>query len=296
MSRVTIGILTYKRMDYLISLIKDLNAVKIKIDLIILNNNENIDVFNDIADILDSNFINYKYIWNQKNHGVSEGRRIIVENCNTDYLMLLDDDIYVEDINLICRKIINSFDSDKFLGAIAFNIIDFNTKKNNRYEIPHKNKKVNLNADFYTYLIIGAGLALRTSAVKDVGNFSNTLGPYGFEEIDVAFRLINAGYKIKYLHDCIIEHKKSPDGRFSNEMVNYYALVNRTILAKKYLRKKYFISCLVIRSLFFIVKTKNIRLLFKAWAEIIKTESHASDKFKQCFYDYCKGVSGFLYY
>ncbi|EIT9970630.1 glycosyltransferase family 2 protein, partial [Escherichia coli] len=237
-----------------------------------------------------------KYIWNQKNHGVSEGRRIIVENCNTDYLMLLDDDIYVEDINLICRKIINSFDSDKFLGAIAFNIIDFNTKKNNRYEIPHKNKKVNLNADFYTYLIIGAGLALRTSAVKDVGNFSNTLGPYGFEEIDVAFRLINAGYKIKYLHDCIIEHKKSPDGRFSNEMVNYYALVNRTILAKKYLRKKYFISCLVIRSLFFIVKTKNIRLLFKAWAEIIKTESHASDKFKQCFYDYCKGVSGFLYY
>ena len=65
-----------------------------------------------------------------------------------------------------------------------------------------------------------------------MGNFSNTLGPYGFEEIDVAFRLINAGYKIKYLHDCIIEHKKSPDGRFSNEMVNYYALVNRTILAK----------------------------------------------------------------
>lgn len=68
-------------------------------------------------------------IFGTKNHGVSEGRRIIVENCNTDYLMLLDDDIYVEDINLICRKIINSFDSDKFLGAIAFNIIDFNTKR-----------------------------------------------------------------------------------------------------------------------------------------------------------------------
>lgn len=40
MTKLAIGILTYKRMDYLIETLNDINKTKYEIELIILNNNE----------------------------------------------------------------------------------------------------------------------------------------------------------------------------------------------------------------------------------------------------------------
>ncbi|MGZ0749365.1 glycosyltransferase family 2 protein [Kluyvera sichuanensis] len=296
MSRIAIGILTYKRMDFLYQLLNDLNKIKYDVDLIIVNNNEDVDVFDNIQQRVSNERINLKYIWHETNYGVSKGRRIIVSACESEFLILLDDDVYIKDINAICHNILSHFEDDLLLGGVAFNIVDYKSKTANRYEIPHKNKSVDLNEDFYTYLMIGAGLALRVAAVNYAGNFSNDLGPYGFEEIDVSFRLINSGYTIKYLHNCIVEHKKSPDGRFSNEIINYYALVNRTTLAKLYLKKRFYFSCFIVRSVFFLLKTKNIPMLFKAWREIFNVRSDANLKFNEKFYSYCKKVNAFLYY
>lgn len=296
MSRIAIGLLTYKRMDFLHQLLNDLNKIAHHVDLIIVNNNEDIDVFDNIKNEIKNEKINLKYIWHKQNYGVSRGRRVIVSACESEFLILLDDDVYIRDINAICCSVMKQFDCNSSLGGVAFNIIDYKTKVANRYEIPHKNKNINRDRDFYTYLMIGAGFALRVSGVKVVGNFSESLGPYGFEEVDMSFRLINSGYTIKYLHDCLVEHKKSPDGRFSNELVNYYALVNRTCLAKLYLKNKYYLSCFIVRSLFFLIKTRNISLLLKAWREIESIEKDGNKKFSDVFYLYCKKVNAFLYY
>lgn len=294
MKKISLGILTYKRMDFLFQLINDINKVKYKIDLIILNNNEELDNYFEVQSAIDNPGINLIYIWNKINYGVSKGRRIIVDSCQTDYLILLDDDVHLPNINIIIEKVSDEFDADNILGGIAFNIIEFSTKKSNRYEIPHKNKNIDLEKDFFTYLMIGAGLALRRTAVKEAGNFSQLLGPYGFEEVDVSFRIINQGYKIKYVSDCLVEHKKSPDGRFSNELVNYYAFVNRTMIAKMHLKTRYFVSCLIIRSLFFLIKTRDFSLYVKALKEIMSVR--VKYRFENRFYDYCKTVKAFLYY
>ena len=151
-----------------------------------------------------------------------------------------------------------------------------------------------MSKDFYTYLMIGAGHAIDVNVVRNIGNYPDDFGLYGFEEVDVAFRIINANYKIKYLSNCVIFHKKSPDGRFSNEKVNELAFLNRTKMAKRYFSKKYFYPCLIVRSVFFLIKTKNIKLFLSLIKEI--KDDKKTNKFGSQFYKYIKSVNGFIYW
>lgn len=294
MNKISIGVLTYKRTDYLFSLIEDLNKIDHCIELILVNNNEDYELEESILSAIENDKINLRYISDGINYGVSCGRRKIVESCDSEYIIFLDDDVHIPNINLIYQECIRLFESDLTLGAIAFNIIDAKKNINNKYEIPHKNKKIDMGTDFYTYLVIGAGFALRTESVKNAGNFSDVLGPYGFEEIDVAFKIINCQYQIKYSSNCVVYHKKSPDGRFSSDLVNYYSFVNRCIIARQHLKMRYVISCLVVRGLYLLYKTKNIKLLVRGLSIIFSVSKR--DKFNGFFYKYCKRVNAFLYY
>ena len=293
-NKVSFGILTYRRIDDLKSLLLDLQHAKYSVEIIILNNNEDFCILSEIEGYFLDN-LNLKYIWDKVNYGVSNGRRKIVEACNNDILILLDDDVYIPDVNSIIDNVQAEFSCNEKIGGLAFHIKDYYTKVENRYEIPHKNKNIDLTNDFYTYLMIGAGMAVKTELVKKVGNFSSALAAYGFEEVDLGFRIINSGHSIKYKSNCIVEHKKSPDGRFSNDAVNYFAFLNRTLIAKKYFRNRYYYSCFIIRGLFLIYKTKKISLFING-AKIILNTSCYDTKFTKQFYAYCKKVNAFLLY
>ncbi|EMO6566052.1 glycosyltransferase [Proteus mirabilis] len=292
---ISIGILSYKRTDLLIETLKDIIQTKHPISLIILNNNVDLCILKDIEIILNrNNLVKLTYIHHNKNYGVAIGRRVLIEHCDTKHMILLDDDVEIPDINKIIHNVVACFHKNKDIKGIAFNIKEYGINKHNKYEIPHKNKKINMNEDFYTYLMIGAGHAVDVEVVRSIGNYPDDFGLYGFEEIDVAFRIINANYKIKYLCDCVVLHKKSPDGRFSNEKVNELAFINRTKMAKRYFSKKYFYSCLIVRSVFFLIKTKNIKLFLSLIKEI--KDDKKTNKFGSQFYKYIKSVNGFIYW
>ncbi|EMQ2878780.1 hypothetical protein V9N52_004113, partial [Vibrio navarrensis] len=194
--------------------------------------------------------------------------------------------------DVILDNCLSEFERDSSIKGIAFNIKEFNTETHNRFEIPHKNKNINLDEDFNTYLMIGAGHALDVKAVKEVGNYPDDFGLYGFEEIDLSFRLINAGYKIRYLCRCVILHKKSPDGRFSSAFVNKLAFVNRCKMAKRYFSIFNFIKCYLVRGAFFIIKNRNPKMFYMASREIFSDRKKM--KFNRHFYDYIKSVDGFI--
>ncbi|EKF6806078.1 glycosyltransferase family 2 protein [Vibrio parahaemolyticus] len=290
---VSVGILSYMRTDLLLDTIKCLELSHGRVELIVLNNNEDFCIKNEIEQVLPKR-VTLKYIWDKKNHGVSCGRRVLFENCNNDIMILFDDDVYIDNFQKIYDDVVFSFSEDKSLGAIAFNIKEFKSLKHNRYEIPHKNKNVNMEENFKTYLIIGAGNALRVNAVKDAGNFADDFGLYGFEEIDLAFRILNSGYNIYYHCENVVLHKKSPDGRFSGDLVNYLYFVNRTKIAKRHFKLHYFLACLFVRGGFFIFKTKNFKLLIQALMEIFGDKK--KKMFNKRFYQYIKSVNGFIWY
>lgn len=295
MNRISIGLLSYKRTDLLLETIKDIIQTSYNLDLIILNNNEDVDILRDIELLLLRNTsIKLKYLWFKENLGVSTGRREILSACTTELIVMLDDDLHIESIDNILSSVLSEFGSEDKLGGIAFNIIDIKTGYPNHYEIPHKNKKIDMSNRFYTYLMIGAGHAFRTKVAVDVGGYADDFGLYGCEELDLAFRILNSGYKILYSPNCIVHHKKSPDGRFSSIQVNYQAFVNRTKIAKRHFRLLYFISCFSVRSIYFLYKTRSLTAYIKAVKDILSDKK--KDKFKSYFYQYIKNVNGFIYY
>jgi GT2 family glycosyltransferase len=295
MNRISIGILSYKRVDLLLNTIKNIVISDCDIDLIILNNSEDIDIEENIRILLENaSNIHLQYLWFRKNLGVATGRREILSSCNTEYIIMLDDDVVIPSIDLIISNVCNEFANDNTLGGISFNIIDITTGKHNRYEIPHKNKNIDMTTKFDTYLMIGAGHALNVSKAINAGNYPDDFGLYGAEEIDLSFRLINKGYRIMYNPECKIIHTKSPDGRFLGATVNYQAFVNRSKIAKRYFKTGYFISCLFVRSVYFLYKTKNIPMYIKAVKEIFTDKKRSA--FNDSFYKYIKTVKGFLYY
>ena len=291
---ISIGLLSYQRTDLLKETISSFLNTEYNIELVLLNNNE-FCILSEIQ-LFIQGYPNIKlnYIHFGENLGVSKGRRAIVENCHSEYLLVLDDDVDVECFDSLVSSVLTDFNSEPELGAMAFNIVEYQTGVNNRYEIPHKTKNIDLTKDFYTYLIIGAGNALRVDAVKKAGNFASDFGLYGFEEIDVAFRLIDSGYRIKYKADCKIHHKKSPDGRFSGDLVNQLYFENRSRMAKRNLKKRYFISCLVIRFSYLLFKTRNIKLSCSSLKLVLN--DNVSRPFGSKFYEYIDEVDGFLWY
>ena len=291
---ISIGILSFKRTDLLLDSLKCLLGSSFNIELLVLNNND-FCIYNDIQSLINSDQgITLKYLHTGHNLGVSSGRRLLVDEASSDYMILLDDDIYLNNIDLIIKNTIDVFNNEKDVSLLAFNIKEYSTKQHNRYEIPHKNKSLDMSKDFYTYLIIGAANALRVSVVKTVGNFPDDFGLYGFEEIDVAFRVINSGAKIKYISGNVVYHKKSPDGRFSNDYVLELYLINRCKMAKRYLKRRYFYSCLFVRSAHYLLKTKKVSNFLKILNQIIKDDTES--KFGNNFYSNIKEVKGFLWF
>ncbi len=290
--KLAIGILTYQRTDLLIDTLSDLEPIFDKVNIYIVNNNEDMCVKDDITSKFHS--IDFEYIWYKKNLGVSEGRNQLISKCKEEVIVLLDDDVRVPEPNKLYKEVISEFNYNNNLGALAFNIVDERTRTHNRFEIPHKNKAIDMNSDFQTYLIIGAGNAINVSKARQVGNFPLDFGVYGFEEIDLAFRLINAGFLIKYKSNIKIIHRKSPDGRFSGELVNYLYFVNRTRMAKRYFKRRYFITTFLARGLFFLMKTRKLSLFFEASRVIFKDKK--CQKFDKSFYEYIKSSKGFIWY
>lgn len=294
-SEISIGILSYQRTDLLLKTIFDLTYVRAHVDLIIINNNENFCIEDEIRQVIKHcGNINLIYIHDKVNYGVAIGRRKLIEACTTDYIIMLDDDVSIPDINKVVATTLDEFKTDSQVKGIAFNIKEYTTKNHNRYEIPHKNKNIDMETRFFTYLMIGAGHALHVPSVKQVGNYPDDFGMYGFEEVDVSFRLINAGHKIVFNPHCMIEHKKSPDGRFSNRMVNKLAFVNRTKMAKRYFSLPNFVVCYVVRSIFFLGKTKSFSEFISASNEIFGDQKKQS--FSPVFYSYVKSVRGFIWW
>lgn len=291
---ISIGLLSYQRTDLLLQTVSDIVKTSYEVELILVNNNEDKCILQDVKRVIDNKKnIKLNYVSDAVNYGVSIGRNIIVNKCTNEFLILFDDDVSIDNIDCIISSTIKEL-SNASIGGLAFNIKEYQTNTHNRFEIPHKNKNISMDDNFLTYLMIGAGHAINVKYAIEVGNYPLDFGMYGFEEVDLSFRLINSGYKIKYISNCLVHHKKSPDGRFSNERVNYLAFRNRLLMAKRYFSMPYIISCFFVRGVFFLIKQKNLNLYLKAVREVAN-DSH-ENKFSKKFYDYIKSVNGFIYW
>lgn len=247
-----------------------------KIELLFLDNNPARELETALSSILENNSsILFSYFHTGENLGVAEGRNFLIEKAQGDILITLDDDVEIEDITLLIQKVTDYMANNAKIGALAFNIKNYFTRKTLSHEIPHGNKKLDFSQNLLTYYFIGAGHAIRKEVYQKAGLYPKDLGLYGGEERDLSFRILEAGYQILYASDIVIYHKVSPDGRMSKEKENFFRYRNQLIVLNRYMPRIYRYSANLIWSLFYLLKMKgNFKNIIEVYYELRHLKKH----------------------
>lgn len=180
------------------------------------------------------------------NLGVAGGRNYGMRLGKGTFIISIDNDALIED-RLLFSNVKKVFQNDEDLGIIGFKINNFFTRELDYTSWAYsKNQLSDHNQSFPTTRYVGAGHAIRRSAINNTNLYDEKLFFY-WEELDLSYQIINNGHRIEYHPEFVVYHKISPDKRLAWKTGRYYFLVRNAIyLDWKYFRKTYRIAALAL--------------------------------------------------
>lgn len=141
------------------------------------------------------------------NLGVPGGRDLGVRSGCSEIIAFLDDDaVLLGGVD----QIRDVFEHDDQLAAVALRLIDEQGQSMPRH-IPRFRGARPSETGAVAYFLGGAS-ALRRTAYDEVGGYFRDLH-YGHEEIELSWRLIDAGWSIRYLADVTVFHPRAEISR-----------------------------------------------------------------------------------
>lgn len=143
--------------------------------------------------------------------------------------------------------------------------IDVKSGLTPRDAFPHTDKSLPQDKSFKTFRFQGNGFAMRRDAFVSIGGMSDDYF-YGLEEIDYAYRVIEAGFEIVYQPKIWIEEHNDPGGRLPARAVQEMRLTNKMIISWKYMPSLYLPINLVAFSFYvFALNRGRINLVRSVW-------------------------------
>lgn len=199
-------------------------------------------------DIVKEKYPEIIYIKSEKNLGFAGGNNLGFQVAKGKYILMLNNDTEVDqgfleplvdkmetnpDLGIVSPKIKSFYQPDiiQYVGYEHINPITqrggsrgFGEKDTGQYE-----EDVEASAGH------GAAMMIPIKVIREVGLMSDVFFLY-YEELDWAFRIRKAGYKICYVHNSLVFHKESVStgGRIS-ALRAYYMTRNRIL----YLRRNF---------------------------------------------------------
>ena len=138
-----------------------------------------------------------------KNLGVAGGRHAGAGAGSAEIIGFLDDDAELRGNS---SHIVKEFLADAELGAVALRLIDENAETARRH-VPRLGSRGPERAGEVA-LFLGGACAIRREAYEQVGGYFTDLF-YGHEELELCWRLVDAGWKIRYLADVEVYHPRT---------------------------------------------------------------------------------------
>jgi GT2 family glycosyltransferase len=177
-----------------------------------------------------------------ENAGVAGGRNRGIEAASGDLLVFLDDDASFEAPDALSR-IRARFEGDPSLGVLTAQARLFPSGEPDRAAIPRREKRV-ADSDCAVSYFCGVAFAARRDMLAITGTFPEDF-IYYCEELDLAWRVIEAGYRIVWACDLVVLHRRSALARPPGRWV-YSNMRNRVRVALKYLPWRYVLSYAVL--------------------------------------------------
>lgn len=228
--RFSVVVLTYARDQILadtLARLHDRLGPRDDYEVILVDNN----AARDTRAALLAPFPHHQYLFSGGNKGV-HARNDGFDAARGEYIVLLDDDVLVETpamLDLFAAR----FAEDDRLGAITIRKHVRGETRRRVDLIPHTAKDVDLTQTFLTFRFVGGCVAFRTACLRQVGGFLPDFF-YGLEEIELSYRIIDAGWRIRYDPAVSCEELEHPAGRDAKKRVQTQRLANKYIIS--YLR------------------------------------------------------------
>ena len=273
--KLTVSIVNYNAGDYLVKCIKSLDDVhqEVEMEVWIVDNASTDDSIEKVKKLKTSFKINY--ILNDQNLGFGKAHNQVLKNLKSEFVLILNPDVELEKGNL--AGVISYMDASPEVGAATGEIIlgngqidltahrgfptpwasfkYFLLKDDSLYHLTYKNMHQIHEVD----AISGAFFMTKKSVLDKIGYFDEDYFMYA-EDIDLSFRIKQAGFKIIYIPSIkILHHKGISTGlkkhsqhqttatlETRRKMTGYF-YDTMTIFYKKHLAHKYpfFINWLV---------------------------------------------------
>ena len=193
-------------------------------------------VDNNVDDVDRSSFLAPFSRWRYVKLGFNKGVSARNDGANTalgTYMIFVDDDAFLNPEGVLDRYE-QAFAGNPNAAIVTARHIDHATGDTPRASFPHTDKSLPKDRPFKTFRFQGNGFALRRSAFEKVGPMSEDFF-YGLEEIDYAYRVVDAGYEIYYEPACWVVEHNDPGGRKPRKDVEEMRLTNKLIISFKYL-------------------------------------------------------------
>lgn len=189
--------------------------------------------------------------------GVPKARNVGFDLAEGEIVVTLDDDAVIESPEAT-STIVSAFLEHDDVGAVAFQSRDYATHRLRRDEVPDPPAFHMTPAEAYrTTNFIGVGNAIRRGALDVVGDYPTDF-VYGFEEMDLSLRLLDAGYDVLYLPSVVVLHKKAPAGRLPDLQTQERLVENRLKLAVRNLPWRYVFFTAVVWTVYAAVVTRRL--------------------------------------
>ena len=195
----------------------------------------------DTVQFVSANFPSIKIIRIEKNYGFAEGYNIALKQVEADYYVLLNQDVEVPAGWI--EPIIALMEKDKKIAACQSKMLEYDNKERFEYagatggfidrhgyafcrgRFFKSTEKDNGQYDTVSEIVwaCGACMFIRSKLFHDLGGLDDDFFAH-FEEIDLCWRLKNAGYSIVYCPASVVYHVGGgslPQGNPKKTYLNY---------------------------------------------------------------------------
>jgi len=185
---ISIVIPNYNRSDQLRqTLIKLSELNELSKEIIVVDNHSE-----DGADVMVGREFPWVKLIRLDSNVAAAARNSGLERAKGPITLMLDNDSYPAEGTL--KKILKAFQADRYLGVLACRI-KLGSDRHEPGGLPG--------------VFVGCGAAMRTDLVRKLGGYPKDFGYY-VEEYDLACRVWQSGFRIRWCYDAVVHHAKSP--------------------------------------------------------------------------------------
>ena len=216
--KVSIVLVNWNRYDDIVFALSAIRQVDYPdVEVIVVDNNSEDGSAEKLADVSDISLVRLC-----RNCGPSEARNVGIQSAEGKYVLLLDSDAVIARNTL--KVLVERMEGEPDLGILGCRILNWNSRRIDQwvYAQPYATHG---NRPFDTYSFSAAGALIRADVVRQVGGFWERLFIYN-EEVDLALRVLRAGYRVAYEPDAHVLHRPSSNGRVNNANYFYYQIRN----------------------------------------------------------------------